>query len=109
MSECSLYGKIVQHTKAAFGRGLSPHLFRDCALTTLGEENPEHVWLGISLLHHSDPRIAEAHYNQAKDASAVRAYQDALVADRRRARRHDRKRRSRPRGGRVSTLEGSRK
>lgn len=83
MSDCSIYGKICEHTKRAFGRSISPHLFRDCAMTSLANENPEHVWLGMSLLHHADPRIAEKHYNLALESDAVRQYQRFMTNNRR--------------------------
>jgi len=92
MVECSLYGNIMRHTKAAFGCALSPHLFRDAAMTSLAEQNPEHVWLGMSLLHHADPRIAERHYNQALDATAVGRYQSVIRNDRRTILKADRDR-----------------
>ncbi len=91
MSECSLYGKIVQHTKAAFGHSHSPHLFRDSDMTTLAELNPEHVWLGMSLFHHSDPRPSEEHYNHALDRTAVERFQDTIHKERRRIRGATRK------------------
>ena len=83
MSGCSIYGKVCEHTERAFGRSISPHLFRDCAMTSLADENPEHVWLGMSLLHHADPRIAEKHYNQALESDAVRQYQGFITKSRR--------------------------
>ena len=78
MSYDSLYGVVVRHTAKAFGRSISPHLFRDCAVTSLGAENPEHVWAGMSLLQHGDPRTTEKHYDQALADHAVHQYQDNL-------------------------------
>lgn len=78
----TLYGVIMARTKAAFGRGLSPHLFRDCAVTSLGNESPEYVWLGMYLLNHKDSRTTEKHYDQALSGTAVRQYQNSLVDQR---------------------------
>lgn len=83
MSDCCLYGKIVRHTKEAFGHAVCPHLFRDSAMTTLGEQEPEHVWLGMSLLHHTDPRMTEKHYNHALGVQAVQNYQGSVRRRRR--------------------------
>jgi len=83
MSDCSIYGKVCEHTERAFGHPISPHLFRDCAMTSLADESPEHVWLGMSLLHHADPRIAEKHYNQALESDAIRQYQSFITKSRR--------------------------
>jgi integrase len=84
MSDDCLYGRIVEHTRTAFGHAVSPHLFRDSAMTTLGEQDPENVWLGMALLHHTDPRIAEKHYDHALAALAVQEFQEAIRQQRRR-------------------------
>jgi hypothetical protein len=47
--------------------------FRDSAVTSLGETDPELVWLAPALLHHADRRIAERHYDQARDSRGRRA------------------------------------
>lgn len=93
-----LYGKIRKHTAKAFGHAVTPHLFRDCAVTTLGEADPEEVWLAHALLHHSDPRITESHYDHARSTAAVRDYQDAVLARRRKLRRERRPRRPQAEG-----------
>ena len=82
-----IYGIIKAHTKAAFGKALSPHRFRDCAVTSLAAERPDLVWLSMSLLHQSDPRIAEKHYNQALTSQAVDVYQHSIRGIRRAAAR----------------------
>lgn len=43
-------------------------------LLPLFGDNPM-VWLAPALLHHADRRIAERHYDQARDASAVAMWQ----------------------------------
>jgi integrase len=82
-----LYGITVTRTTRAFGRSINPHLFRDCAVTSLGEENPSLVWVGMQLLGHRDPRTTEKHYDQALSTHAVRQYQDSVRAMRKKARR----------------------
>ncbi|MCR9073325.1 MAG: site-specific integrase [Alphaproteobacteria bacterium] len=74
----ALYGRLTQHTEQAFGRPISPHLFRDIAVTALGEEDPELVHLGRLLLHHADGRTTEAHYNHAREHHAMRRYHGLL-------------------------------
>ena len=78
-----LYGLVVMRTTQAFGHSVCPHLFRDCAVTSLGEQDPDHVWIGMQLLHHADPRTTEKHYDQALSDHAVRRYQDTVRAVRR--------------------------
>ena len=50
-----------------------PHLFRDCAATTVATADPEHVGMIASLLGHTNGRTSEAYYNQAKCIEAARA------------------------------------
>jgi len=83
MAEGSLYQIVTKRTKDEFGWSLSPHLFRHCAVTSLGAENPELVWVGMSLLHHTDPRTTEKHYDQALSDKAVNDYQE-VIRDKRR-------------------------
>jgi integrase len=83
MSDAVVYGAIVSRTRAAFGVGIPPHRFRDSAVTSMGEKDPELVWLAPSLLHHADRRIAELHYDQARDARAVGLWQEHVRATRR--------------------------
>jgi hypothetical protein len=85
MSDAVVYGAIVSRTKAAFGVGIPPHRFRDSAVTSMGEVNPDLVWLAPTLLHHADRRIAEMHYDQARDARAVGIWQQHLRQTRRKA------------------------
>lgn len=79
----SIYGIIATRTRVEFGWSLSPHLFRDCAVTSLGAENPELVWVGMSLLDHTDPRTTEKHYDQALTDNAVAKFQDSIRQQRR--------------------------
>lgn len=78
-----LYRMITNRTRTEFGWPISPHLFRDCAVTSLGEERPDLTWLSMSLLHHSDPRIAEQNYDHALGKQAVQLYQESLRSRRR--------------------------
>lgn len=43
MASGSIYGLIKKRTLAEFGVAINPHLFRDCAVTSLGSENLELV------------------------------------------------------------------
>src|SRR5260370_40613573 len=52
MRDNGLYMRITARTRAAFGRSISPHLFRDCAATTIAIEDPAHVRIAAPLLHH---------------------------------------------------------
>jgi hypothetical protein len=91
MSDWMIYGAIVTRTRAVLGFAVPPHRFRDSVVTTLCEETPEQIWLAPILLHHVDHRTAEMHYNQARDFSSVRDWQQ-FVAKRRRSLRRAKER-----------------
>lgn len=83
LAETGVYAAITSRTRAAFGTAIPPHRFRDSAATSLGETDPELVWLAPALLHHADRRIAEQHYDQARDSRAVGLWQEHVQAERR--------------------------
>ena len=84
LAETGVYFALTGRTRAAFGIAIPPHRFRDSAVTSLGETDPELVWLAPTILHHADRRIAEAHYDQARDTRAVNLWQEHVQAERRR-------------------------
>lgn len=67
-------------TTAEFGHEVNPHLFRDCAVTSLAEEDPEHVLIAARLLDHSSLKTAERHYIQARGIEASRLHQRRVQA-----------------------------
>ena len=76
LAETGVYEVVTKRTREAFGVEISPHLFRDCAVTTLGEIDPTLLALAPSLLHHTDLRTAEKHYDHARDYHAVAQWQN---------------------------------
>ena len=79
MSQQVIYGCIVQRTFVAFGKPIHPHLFRDCAATTLAYADPEHVGLAGPLLGHRSYATTQRHYLQAKMAVAGRRLQEDIL------------------------------
>jgi integrase len=71
----ALAQRIPKLTKRLLGVAISPHLFRDCAATTIATEDPEHVLIIAPLLGHRTLDIAEKHYNHARGLVAHRSYQ----------------------------------
>jgi integrase/recombinase XerD len=69
---------IVNETKAAFGASINPHLFRDCAATTIAIDDPEHAHIIAPILGHGSITTSERHYNQAKTVDAGRQYHKTL-------------------------------
>ena len=83
MSEGAIYEQIRNLTRAKFGRGLGPHMFRDCAATSVATEDPEHVLIVPSLLGHSSPQTSQEYYDHAQSNYAVSRYQQFVLAQRR--------------------------
>jgi integrase len=85
MTQQAIYDRIVERTRAAFGKGISPHLFRDCAATTLAHADPKHVGVAAPLLGHRSFATTERYYLQARMGEASRRLQDDLLQLRRRS------------------------
>lgn len=70
--------RISRRTRVRFQFPINPHLFRDCAATTIAVTDPAHVGIVTPVLGHSNHRTAERFYNQASGIEAGFAYQTAL-------------------------------
>ena len=79
----AIYDRICLRTRAAFGHTINPHLFRDCAATTIALRDPKHVMVARDLLGHSRLDITERYYNQAQAVEVSRKYQETVLALRR--------------------------
>lgn len=90
LTEMAFYDIIRKRTKAAFGKAINPHAFRDAAATTLAIHDPGHVRVAAAVLGHRSLSTTEKYYNQAKSLDAHRRYTDAL------SRLREPSRRSRP-------------
>ena len=77
---------IAERTERAFGRPVNPHLFRDCAATSIAVHDPDHVRMAAGILGHRSFATTERHYNLATSLKAARNYQDELEWLRRRRR-----------------------
>ena len=78
MTEQAVYDRIVNRTKTAFGRSINPHLFRDCAATTLAVEDPDHVRIAAPVLGHQGFATTERSYIQANMVAAVLRLQQSV-------------------------------
>jgi integrase len=74
----SLSQRISKLTARILGVAISPHLFRDCAATTIATDDPEHVLIIAPLLGHTTLKTAELHYNQARGLEANRRLQNSI-------------------------------
>ena len=84
MHYASISFQVRHRTAAAFGRALSPHIFRDCAATSIAIMDPEHVRMIPPILGHAGLATSERHYNQARSLEAGRRYQQTIAELRRR-------------------------
>jgi integrase len=75
---------IIRRTRAALGVPINPHLFRDCAATTLAIEDPAHVGAAATILGHASSGTTHKHYIQANTLAASRRHLAAVAARRRR-------------------------
>ena len=75
--------RIVDNTKAAFGRSVSPHMFRDDAATSTAVDNPKHIGDASLVLGHAGHAMTEKHYNRARSLDASRRQAEALTRLRR--------------------------
>lgn len=71
---------IKNRTTSLLKVGVTPHLFRDAAATTLARASPTSARMIKPILGHSSTRIAEAHYIQADTIAAGRGLAAALEA-----------------------------
>jgi integrase len=79
MSQAAVYYQVNVMTRRAFGRQLSPHLFRDCAATSIAIEDPEHVYITTSIPGHTTLLTSEQHYNHAQSTEAAGRIQDLIM------------------------------
>jgi integrase/recombinase XerD len=80
LDEKSIPQRFKKHTRAAFGKHIWPHLFRDCAATSIAVEDPKSARSIHTVLGHSTLATSERHYNQARGLEASRRYQ-RIVCD----------------------------
>ena len=78
MGDDAIYGCVCRRTKAAFGRPVNLHLFRDCSATTIAIEDPANILVARDFLGHSDLRMTQR-YNQAPQIQAIGEFQAALT------------------------------
>jgi len=78
LSSSTLAQRITDHTGRAFGKPVNPHLFRDCAATSIAIRDSEHVRIAAVILGHSRFETTERHYNLARSVDAAANYHHHL-------------------------------
>jgi integrase len=69
---------ITETTRSTVGVAVSPHLFRTAIASSAAIHGGVNPRLGSALLHHTDARVTEAHYNRASSLSAVQSYREII-------------------------------
>jgi integrase len=80
MNDNAIYIRVVARTREGLGQAINPHLFRDCAATSVAIDDPAHVGIASRLLGHRTGSTTERYYNQARSVEASRLMQDYLLA-----------------------------
>ena len=79
MGPAAITHQVRRHTGLAFDEALGPHMFRDCAATTLAVSAPEEVHLIKSILGHTTLATSERHYNLAGSLQAGRRHAKTIA------------------------------
>jgi integrase len=79
MTDNGIYTRIVVRTREGLGHPINPHLFRDCAVTSVAIGDPAHVGIAAHLLGHRTRSTTEHYYNQARSIEASRLMQNHLL------------------------------
>jgi len=80
LTSSGLYQIIVARTREGLGHPINPHLFRDCAATSIAIDDPIHIGIASRLLGHRSGSTTERYYNQARSVEASRLLQKSLLA-----------------------------
>ena len=71
MSARSVSYVLSATTLATVGVNVNPHLFRTSAASTAATHGGHNPHLASALLHHTDPKVTNAHYNRATGLTAA--------------------------------------
>ncbi len=80
LTQGPLHVAIRKRTKAAFGKTIPPHWFRDSVTTTLIRDEPASARIIGTILGHTTPDIANKHYNQSRMVETGRRHTALLEA-----------------------------
>ncbi len=75
----SIYLIVTEITRKELGRPVNPHLFRDCASTSIAIAVPKNVRIVMPVLGHRTLRTSEEAYNQARSFEAFGHWHECLA------------------------------
>ena len=87
LSEQAVYQQVCTVTQKTVGSRINPHLFRDCAATSIVIDDPEHAEIIARILGHKTLRTAERYYIHAGMIEAARVVNAIITKIRADARR----------------------
>ena len=96
MSDQAVRQQVNAVTKQRIGVAITPHLFRDCAATSIAMDNPEHAEIVSRILGHAALKTAEKHYIHGRSIRDSRLHAELLLDLREAARRARRPQAERP-------------
>lgn len=85
LRKTALDNMLAKRTTARFGHGVNPHLFRDCAATSIMAEVPGQVRIAARVLGHATLQTTEQYYIVANTRQEVSRHQQGVLARRRQA------------------------
>jgi integrase len=78
MSYDGVASVITETTRSTIGVTVSPHLFRTAIATSAAIHGGPQPHLASALLHHTDHRVTEAHYNRAPNLTVANSFQEII-------------------------------
>jgi site-specific recombinase XerD len=69
---------IRAKTLSTVGVKVTPHLFRTSTASAAALHCGENPYLGSSILHHTDPRVTNDHYNRATSLIAAESFRQIV-------------------------------
>jgi integrase len=69
---------VTETTRSTVGVAVSPHLFRTAIASSAAIHGGANPHLASALLHHTDSRVTEAHYNRASSLSAAESLRSII-------------------------------
>jgi integrase len=82
MGDMAIYRATRRRILHEFGKAVNPHLFRDCAATTIALDDPICIQIVMHVLGHTRLAASERHYNQARGFEAGRSLIALIEAQR---------------------------
>jgi integrase len=71
--------KVIRMTTlSTVGVAVSPHLFRTAAASSAAIHAGANPYLGSAILHHTDPRVTNNHYNRATSLRAAESFRQIV-------------------------------